>query len=69
MGDRKAECLAILRHAAALVREGKASGLVLMIELPSGAYRAMMTGTDNAAERIGRAVLFQEHILDNARED
>ena len=69
VGDRQAECMAILKHAAALVKSGQVIGLVLLVELPLGAYRASMTGTDNVAERLGRCDLLHAHVMREAKED
>lgn len=69
VGEPRAEILAILRDYWRLAKAGKLVGLVLIGELPEGAYKATVSSTRNLAERIGRLELLQLDMVSAARED
>lgn len=65
MDDRRAESIAILRAVIDRVRAGEITGLMVIAELPAGAYAATeikMTGCANVAERIGRIRLLRADL-------
>lgn len=45
------------------------TGIMVIAELPDGAYMVKYSGTANVAERIGRLELLKEQVLDDAEED
>lgn len=45
------------------------TGVMVIAELPDGAYQVKYSGTANVAERIGRLELLKEQVLDDAEED
>jgi hypothetical protein len=60
VGDPRVEILAILRTYWRLAKEGRISGLMVIAELPGGAYQtAAVSSTDNLAERVGRLRLIR----------
>lgn len=66
LGDRRAEALVTLRGIYERTKHGMVTGLLVVVERPDGAYTAsdvVMTGCDNAAERIGR-IRFLMHELE-----
>lgn len=71
VGDPRAEMLAILRNAYHAVKEGHVVGIMVIAELPEGAYRAMasVSSTDNLSERIGRLWQLMMDMREQAQED
>lgn len=65
-GNREAEITAILRYY--LAHPEKYKGLMIMAELPDGAYEVKYSGTENVAERLGRLQLLMHEIVENAEE-
>lgn len=69
-GNRHAEVVAVLRHYLARARAGEEfTGLMLILEKRDGAYVTAQSGTDNAAERLGRIELIRQDVLELAREE
>ena len=64
---RGAEVAAILHYFAKHPERYK--GIMIIGELPDGAYDVKYSGTANVAERIGRLELLKEQVLDDAEED
>lgn len=65
LGDRRAEALVTMRALIERIKVGLVVGLMVIVERPRGAYTAtdmVMTGCDNAAERVGR-IRFLIHEL------
>lgn len=55
-----AEIRGILRNFWRLAQEGKLAGIMVIAELPGGAYQvAVVSSTENLAERIGRLRLIR----------
>lgn len=65
-GNRQAEIVAILRYY--LAHPEKLKGLMVMAELPDGAYDVKYSGTENVAERLGRLQLLMHEIVENAED-
>lgn len=60
VGDPRTEMLAILRNYYRRVKEGQVTGIMVLAEMPGGAYRAAsVSSTENLAERIGRLRLLR----------
>ena len=66
LGARRHEITAILTYY--LANPERLTGLMIIAELPNGAYEMKYTGTENVAERLGRLQLLMEQILDDAEE-
>lgn len=65
-GNRKAEIVAILRYY--LANPEAMTGLMVMAELPGGAYDVKYSGTENVAERLGRLQLLMFEMLECGEE-
>lgn len=68
-GDPRSEMLAMLRAVHARVKAGEVVGLMLIAEMPMGAYRASVCSTENVAERIGRLHLLAVDMAAVGREE
>jgi len=72
VGDPRAEMLAILRHYYRAVKDGRITGLMVIAELPEGAYaaaEAKVSSTENLSERLGRLWQLGLDMREAARED
>lgn len=66
VGDDLAAIELILKH---YLDRTDIKGLMIIAELPGGAFEAKYTGTSNVAERLGRLELLKDMVLDDATED
>lgn len=73
VGEPRVEMLAILRRYFQLAKEGKITGVMVIAELPEGAYDARavaaVSSTTNLSERIGRLWQLAEDMRAAAKED
>lgn len=72
-GDPRSEMLAILRDYYRRVKDGEVVGLMVIAELPEGAYAckaiAAVSSCTNLSERIGRLEQLKMDMRECARED
>ena len=72
VGDPRAEMLAILRDFYRKVKDGRITGLLVIAELPEGAYaaaEAKASSTSNLSERLGRLWQLGLDMREAASED
>lgn len=68
-GDPKADAIVVLREALARAKRGELTGVVVMCELPDGAFGLLMSESMNVAERLGRLVIAKDMIIEAATGD
>lgn len=61
--------LAMIRSVYQRVKDGAITGLMIVAELPEGAYHCSVSSTRNVAERIGRLELLKDDVKASAIED
>jgi len=67
--DARSATILVLERYLERARNGDVAGVLLLAEHPRGGYEAAMTGTRNAAERLGRLRLLEEEVLARAEDD
>jgi|HubBroStandDraft_2_1064218.scaffolds.fasta_scaffold2323630_2 hypothetical protein len=70
VGSRQAEIVALLRHYLQIAKDDpeRLEGLMLIAELPRGAYEVKYTGTESVAERLGRLQLLMHQMVEQGEE-